>query len=98
MGSWLGGKSTVSNDMTFVLSGRRHFGVSPSILRAIANRDLRHPNPVRPVVSDPTSSARTPTRAALLAHRALGGPRSFMAAPSPRVAAQDQRIVVVEDK
>lgn len=51
MGSRLGGKSTVSTEMTFVPNDRHAIGDSPSILPDIAFQDLRHPNPIRPVFS-----------------------------------------------
>ena len=98
MGFWLGGRSTVLRNLTFAPNERRIIGVSPSIRPANANQDLRHPNPVRSVSSDMRGFSRTPTRDSRRSYRTLSGPLSFLATPPSRVVAQDQRIVVVEDK
>lgn len=98
MGSWLGGKSTVSKDMTSVPNGCRTIGVSPSIQPVFANQDLRHPNPVRSVFSDPTGFSRAPTRDSRRSYRTLSGPLSFLAALPSRAAVNDQRIVVEDRK
>lgn len=44
------------------LNGHDLLGVSSSLLPLGNIRDLRHPNPVRPIYSDPTCFVRTPTR------------------------------------
>ncbi len=104
MGSWFGDESTVDHHMTIAPNDRRDIGLSPSILPENAIRDLRHPNPVRPVFSSPTGAVRAPTRTDCVrrANRrsigAPGGPSSFPAAPQGRVTVVDQRIVVVEDR
>ena len=94
MGSWLGGKPTVSKGMMFAPSGCRHIGVSPSIQPTIANQDLRHPNPVCPVFSDPTGFSRAPTRESRRSAEAPGRPSNILAVRTTRAATRDQRIAL----
>ena len=98
MRSGITDRSTASNDLMFAHNERHEFGVSPSILPDIANRDLRHPNPIRLFFADPTDPMRAPTRMGSRSVEAEGGPSSFPAAWQRCVAVRDQRIVVVEDR